>query len=354
MTIASRSPADWARTLEPYRASSDVRSWSELVLTLALFGAGCALLYAAWFAGAMVWYAMLLLPTAGVLVRLFLMQHDCGHHALFTSRRANDAVGRVLGVLTLTPYEHWRRAHAAHHATHGNLGRRGVGDIDVLTVAEYRARTPGRRLRYRLYRHPVVMFGIGPLFVFLLQNRLPTGYLRERRHWLSTMGTNLAAFALAALLVQMVGVHAFVAVQLPMFALAATIGVFLFFVQHQFEATTWYAPADWSFREAALAGSSHFALPGLLRWFTANVGLHHVHHLCSRIPFYRLPAVTRDHPELAAANRIGLLAGLGCVRLALWDEDTRRLVPFRDAACAVTTPASFAAPRSAAEENVPC
>ena len=189
-----------------------------------------------------------------------------------------------------------------HHATSGNLDRRGIGDIDTLTVREYLARSRWGRLRYRLYRHPLVMFGIGPAYLFLLQHRLPVGLMRGGwRPWLSTMATNLAIAAIVAALIWLVGVRPFLLVHLPIMLLAASIGVWLFYVQHQFEDTVWADGQDWNMHEAALHGSSHYDLPAVLRWFTANIGMHHVHHLCSRIPFYRLPHVLRDHPELAAS-----------------------------------------------------
>ncbi len=289
-------------------------------------------MYAAWAWGLLWLYAAVAIPTAGMLVRLFLLQHDCGHHSFFPSRAANDALGRLLSVLTLTPYDHWRRTHAIHHATQGNLGKRGIGDVDTLTVAEYLARGRWQRLRYRLYRHPAVMFGIGPLYIFLLQNRIPAGFLATGwRAWVSTMGTNVAVLIVSITVIQVVGIGAFVAVQLPVLVIAATIGVWLFFVQHQFEHTYWETTSDWNAREAALAGSSHYALPGVLAWMTANIGLHHLHHLSSRIPFYRFPDVLRAMPELAALNRFGFVEGFRCVRLALWDEKARRLVSFREA-----------------------
>lgn len=329
--VFSRLAHDWIRILESHRRANSRRAIVELAVTLISFLVGSVVMYTAWARGTLWLYAVAAIPTAGMLVRLFLLQHDCGHHSFFESRAANDALGRLLGVLTLTPYDHWRRTHAIHHATQGNLGRRGTGDVDTLTVAEYLARGRWPRLRYRLYRHPAVMFGIGPLYMFLLQNRVPAGFLAAGwRPWISTMGTNIAALVASIAVIQVVGIGAFVAVQLPVLALAATIGVWLFFVQHQFEHTYWATASDWNVREAALAGSSHYALPGVLAWMTANIGLHHLHHLSSRIPFYRFPDVVQAMPELAAVNRVGLMDGFRCVRLALWDEQARRLVSFRE------------------------
>jgi omega-6 fatty acid desaturase (delta-12 desaturase) len=274
---------------------------------------------------------LLAVPAAGFLVRLFMIQHDCGHGSFFRSRLANDWVGRVIGVLTLTPYDFWRHSHAVHHATSGNLDRRGFGDVDTLTVREFLALSKRRRLLYRLYRHPMVMFGIGPAYLFILRHRLPVGLMRSRwQFWLSAMATNLAIGLLSTTAITLVGLGSFLLIQLPITILAGSIGVWLFYVQHQFEDTYWVRDERWKFDEAAMRGSSHYDLPGVLRWFTANIGVHHVHHLCSRIPFYQLPRVLQDHPELAAVGRLTLLQSLQCVRMVLWDETRQRLVSFRE------------------------
>jgi omega-6 fatty acid desaturase (delta-12 desaturase) len=279
------------------------------------------------------WWLSLLIavPAAGFLVRLFMIQHDCGHGAFFRHRLANDWVGRVISVLTLTPYDFWRSTHAVHHASSGNLDRRGLGDVSTLTVREYLALSWWGRLCYRLYRHPIVMFGIGPTYLFVLQQRLPIGMLRGGwRPWLSTMTTNFAIALVVATLIWLVGIGPFLLVHLPIILIAGAIGVWLFFVQHQFDPTFWARDGEWTLHEAALYGSSHYDLPTVLRWFTANIGVHHVHHLCSRIPFYRLPRALHDHPELRGVGRLTLLQSLRCVRLVLWDEGERRLVSFRE------------------------
>jgi omega-6 fatty acid desaturase (delta-12 desaturase) len=275
----------------------------------------------------------LTIPTAGLLVRLFMVQHDCGHNAMFSSRWANDWVGRVLSVLTLTPYDLWRQSHAIHHAGSGNLDRRGIGDIDTLTLREYRSLTTWGRLGYRLYRHPVTMFLLGPAYLFLLRNRIPVGAMSQgSMPWISTQTTNFGIMAVSAALIYMVGIRTFLLIHMPVVVIAAAIGVWLFYVQHQFERTYWEKEPDWSQPEAALGGSSFYDLPKPLMWLTGNIGIHHVHHLCSRIPFYRLPEVLRDHPELSATSRITLWQSLSGVRLALWDEQHKRLISFRQAA----------------------
>ena len=330
MTPVSRDVRHLTQILARYRAPSPMRSIVELVITAGPLILLWLLMWATLDLG--YWLCLLLaVPAAGFLVRLFMIQHDCGHGAFFHRRFANDWVGRVIGVLTLTPYDFWRRAHAVHHATSGNLERRGIGDVDTLTVHEYLALSRWGRLRYRLYRHPVIMFGLAPAYLFIVQHRLPVGLMRSGwRPWLSTSATNLAIAALVATMIWLVGIGPFLLVHLPIMLLAASAGVWLFYVQHQFENTVWAHDHGWNLQEAALHGSSHYALPSLLCWFTANIGIHHVHHLCSRIPYYRLPLVLRDHPDLDGIGRLTLLQSLRCVRLALWDEGRKRLVSFRE------------------------
>jgi omega-6 fatty acid desaturase (delta-12 desaturase) len=275
---------------------------------------------------------LLALPAGAFLLRLFLIQHDCGHGAFFRRRKSNDWLGRALGVLTLTPYDYWRRSHALHHARTGNLGQRGVGDVDTLTVAEFRSRGLGRRLLYRLYRNPAVLFGLGPAYLFLLRHRLPIGMMRNGwQPWVSAMGTNASILLASAGLAWLVGLDRFLMIHLPIVLVAASLGVWFFYVQHQFENTLWEQDDEWTFHRAALYGSSHYHLPGLLRWFSANVGIHHVHHLASRIPFYRLPEVLREFPALATISRVGLWQSIRSIRLVLWDEERQRLVSFREA-----------------------
>ena len=316
--------------LARYREPDSARGAFELVITAVPFLVIWALIQNALDHG--YWLGLLLeVPAAGLLVRLFMIQHDCGHGSFFRSRIANDWVGRAIGVVTLTPYDHWRYNHARHHANSGNLDHRGLGDIDTLTVREFLAQSRWRRILYRLYRHPMVMFGVGPTYLFVLKHRLPVGVMRGGwKPWLSTMGTNAAIAALVAAVIWLVGYGPFLLVHLPITVLAASIGVWLFYVQHQFEDTYWSHDEDWSFHEAALLGSSHYHLPVVLRWFTANIGIHHIHHLSSRIPCYRLPDVLRDHPELAGVGRMTLLRSLRSVPLVLWDEERRQLVSFAD------------------------
>jgi omega-6 fatty acid desaturase (delta-12 desaturase) len=264
-------------------------------------------------------------------MRLFIIQHDSGHGAFFRRRVINDWVGRCLGVLTQTPYYVWRRSHATHHATSGNLDKRGIGDINVLTVAEYLALPGYRRFFYRIYRHPVTIFGLGPAYIFLLRNRVPPGISRaDGRFWISAMGTNAALVGLVGALIYFMGVREFLLVQIPITLVAGSLGVWLFYVQHQFEQTLWTEGAAWKSDAAALHGSSYYDLPRVLAWCTANIGVHHVHHLNSRIPFYRLPQVLSDHPELTEIRRLTLGQSLSCIKYRLWDESRQKLVSFAE------------------------
>ena len=317
--------------LRPYRTPDTFRSLVELAITLGplvlLWVLAWASLQHGWW-----WGVLFTLPAAGFLVRLFLIQHDCGHGAFFCQKGLNDWVGRALGVLTLTPYDHWRSTHAVHHATSADLDRRGVGDVHTLTVAEYQAKSWRGRLGYRLFRHPVVMFGLGPAYVFLVRHRLPLGEMRGGwRPWVSAMATNVVVAAVVLALVLIGGVGPFLMVQLPITLLAGAIGVWLFYIQHQFDGVVWLRSSTWSLGKAALAGSSHYEFRGVLGWFTANIGVHHVHHLSSRIPFYRLRQVLKDHPELAA-GRLTLAQSFDGLRLTLWDEPGQKLISFRDLA----------------------
>lgn len=319
-----------AKRVAAYNQASWTRSLTELAITFIPLVASTLL--ALWALSHRVWWGLGLTPLAGgLLVRLFLIQHDCGHRAFFPSAKVNDWVGRALGVLTLTPFDYWRRTHALHHAKAGALDDRTLGGIDTLTVEEYQALSPARRLGYWLFRHPVVMFGIGPAFVFWVQQRIPVGLMNQGwRAWVSPLTTNLGLMVLVGTMVAVFGVAPVLLVWLPITMLAASAGVWLFFVQHQFEDTYWARKAEWSFHESALWGSSHYDLPPILRWFSANVGIHHIHHLSSRIPYYRLNQVLRDEPALGEIGRLTLMQSFKCVGLALWDEPSQQLISFRE------------------------
>lgn len=327
--MSSDKTPRWARRLADYAVPENGRSTYELILTLALFAGAWIVMLALSYVNVLL-VLLAAIPTAGLLLRVFVIQHDCGHQAMFTSQRANDWVGRALGVITLTPYDYWRHEHAQHHASSGNLDKRGFGDIETITVAEYRARNWLRRLGYRAYRHPLVMFVIGPAYLFILQHRAPLMAMR-RGHvpWTSILATNAGIAALYGALIWLVGWQTFLLIQLPIILIGATAGVWLFYVQHQFDPTYWERAPFWEREKAALEGSSFYDLPKPLMWITGNIGIHHVHHLASRIPFYKLPKVIANHPELIGSSRLTFWQSLKCVRLTLWDEEARKLVPFR-------------------------
>lgn len=274
---------------------------------------------------------LLAVPTAGLLVRLFIIQHDCGHGSFFGSRSSNDLVGRALSLLTLTPYGSWKLGHAIHHASTGNLDRRGRGDVDTMTVAEYRESAPLRRLGYRLYRNPLVMVLLGAPLMFIVLNRLPTGSAwGERKRRDSILALDLALLVAFGVPCLVFGIFPVLMTYLPVIVIASWIGNWLFYVQHQFETAHWERSGDWDFHVAAMAGSSYFKLPPILQWFSGNIGLHHVHHLCSRVPNYRLQACLDAAPELGDVTRvITLRESLSCWRLSLWDESRNVLVGFR-------------------------
>lgn len=322
------NPRALVQTLAPYRRPSTRRSLVELAVTVVPFLALNAATLIAVSAGH--YLALLLIfPMAAFVLRLFLIQHDCGHGSFFPRRRANDWLGRILGVVTFTPYDCWRRSHALHHASTGNLDARGFGDVDTLTVREFYSRSRFKRFLYRLYRHPVVLLVIGPAYLFLLRHRLPIGLMRAgREYWISAIVTNAVLGLLAWALIGQFGLATVLMVQIPVILIAAATGVWLFYVQHQFEATSWDQRDQWSFHEAAIQGSSHLDLPPVLRWITANIGVHHVHHLSSGIPFYRLREVLDHVPELAEVNRMRIRDTWRTFSLTLWDEGQRKLIGF--------------------------
>jgi omega-6 fatty acid desaturase (delta-12 desaturase) len=273
----------------------------------------------------------LALPAAGFLVRTFIVFHDCAHGSFLRSKRANAALGAVLGVLLYMPFQSWRHKHAVHHATAGDLDRRGVGDVRTLTVAEYRAQPWWGRLAYRLFRNPLVMFGLGPLWVVVLGPRVVSRSASQRIRQ-SVIGTDLVLVLVAGGFCWLLGWQAFLIMQAPPLLLTGTVGVWLFYVQHQFESTYWQSCEAWSYDQAALQGSSYLKLPKVLQFFTGNIGFHHVHHLSARIPNYNLQPAHNGTAGLQAVPTLSLWEGLRASRWKLWDEDRGRLVTFQEAA----------------------
>ena len=316
-----------------YESPGVAESTLQLLTSIGLYAASCAAMY--WSLHLSYLLTLLLaIPTAGFVVRTFIVQHDCGHGAFFKSRRANDLVGMVCSVITFTPYANWRRQHNCHHGNWNNLDRRESGaDIysACLTVEEYRGLSPWRRLVYRWVRHPIVAQFILPPVVFLFLYRLPfdtpKAWGSERR---SVYWTDLAIVAVLGVLMLLFGIKQVLMVQLPVVMLASIIGVGLFALQHRFEGVVWTRQDAWTAQSAALEGSSYFKLPRILQWFTGNIGFHHVHHLSPRVPNYRLEACHEAIPALQAAKTLTWRAGLRSLKLILWDETNRRMVRFAD------------------------
>ena len=321
--------SDWRRIVAAYQSPDLKRSVWQLVNSVVPF---LALWYVAYRLLAVSYWLALpaAILAAGFMVRVFIIFHDCGHGSFFRSKKANDAVGVITGILTFTPYHDWRAEHAKHHATAADLDRRGRGDVWTMTVREYREASFWRRLGYRLYRNPLVMLGLAPLWVFVIQQRFPRrgSDARSRR---SVHLTTLALVAIFALLSATLGVKAVLLVQLTVLTAAGAAGIWLFYVQHQFEDVYWDRHDERDFLAAAMQGSSLYDLPRVLRWFSGNIGFHHIHHLAPRIPNYRLPKAFREQPLLQAGHRLTLLSSLRTLRLRLYDEDSRRLVGFRGA-----------------------
>ncbi len=320
----------WKQIVAPYCKANPRKAWTQLLNSFLPF--------------VLIWYLMLrslevsywltlllALPAAGLVMRMFIFQHDCGHGSFFRSQKVNNALGFCLGVLTLTPYSYWRRTHAIHHATSGNLDRREFGDIDTLTVEEYRGLSFWGRWRYRFYRNFFVLTLLGGTVHFVLKHRFPFDIPRSwKKEWASVMWTNAAIVAVVVVMSLMVGFGRFVMVQAPITVLTGALGVWLFYVQHQFEDTYWKKEEDWDFTAASLDGSSYYDLPPILDWFTGYIGYHHIHHLASRIPNYNLRRCARENEELNDVTRITVWQSIKCFRLKLWDEEQGKLIGFRE------------------------
>lgn len=321
-------PTPWNALLQPYKEPSLPQAVWQLLNTAVPFFLVWALMCA--LADQAYWLTLLLaVPAAGLQMRLFIIQHDCGHGSFFKSSRMNDALGACIGVLCLTPYRYWRKTHAIHHATSGNLDRRGTGDIDTLTVEEYLQSPAWKRLGYRLYRNPFVLFVLGPALHFVVRHRLPgiapASWKQERR---SILWTDLALAGVLAVMALTIGIEKFLMVQLPITLLSITVGVWFFYVQHQFEGTYWERDGGWEYASAGMQGSSYYKLPKILQWFSGNIGLHHIHHLNSRIPNYNLQRCMDENPIFHKAPTLTLLSSLKSISLRLWDEKEGRLVGY--------------------------
>lgn len=273
---------------------------------------------------------LLAIPTAGFVIRLFIIQHDCGHGSFFKSRLANDLVGSLLSVLTFTPYFYWRKSHAIHHAHASNLEERGIGDIYTMTVNEYIQASRWGKLKYRIYRHPLFLFGLVPTLLFVVMNRFPYAESKawKKRERASVYWTDLAMLGIAAILSYFIGWRAFLLIEFPVIWLAASAGTWMFYLQHQFEDTYWAHKPDWDYSLAAMQGSSYYQLPKVLQWFTGNIGFHHIHHLSPRIPNYRLEQCHNENPLFQRVVVLTLWSSLKTSLLTLWDEERKKLISF--------------------------
>jgi acyl-lipid omega-6 desaturase (Delta-12 desaturase) len=319
----------WREALAPYAQPHRGRSALGIATSVVPYLALSVLMYLALDISYLLVLAIAV-PAAGFLVRTYILFHDCTHGSLLPSKRANAWVGRVLGLMVFSPFESWRHSHAVHHASAGDLDRRGVGDVPTMTVAEYHSSSWEKRLGYRLFRNPLVMFGIGPIYAMVVQPRLVSRSARPRIRR-SVIVTNIAVAVLVGALCWLIGWRQYLLVQAPTALLAGAVGVWLFYVQHQFEDTYWQSSEGWSYADAALRGSSYLKLPKVLQFFTGNIGLHHVHHLSTRIPNYHLQRAHDENVIFHEVPTLTLWDGLRAVRLKLWDEGRERLVTFAEA-----------------------
>jgi omega-6 fatty acid desaturase (delta-12 desaturase) len=299
----------------------------QLLSTLLPYAALWALM--TWSVNVSIWLTLpLMILAAGFLVRIFIIFHDCGHGAYFKSRKANDTWGYITGVLTFTPYYLWRWEHAIHHASSGDLDRRGTGDVWTLTVQEYLESSHGKRFAYRLARNPIFLFILAPFFLFAIRHRFALNKQASRRERRSVHWTNLGMLGVAAVMSAIFGVKTYLLLQLGVIAIAGTAGVWLFYVQHQFEGVYWERAHEWDYALAALKGSSFYKLPRILQWFSGNIGFHHIHHLRPSIPNYNLEKCHRAEPLFQTVKPITLLSSLKSFNFRLWDEQRGRLVGY--------------------------
>jgi omega-6 fatty acid desaturase (delta-12 desaturase) len=319
----------WREALAPYAKPNIGRSVLDIATSVVPYLALSYLMYLSLSVSYLL-VLVIAVPAAGFLLRTYILFHDCTHGSFLPSKRANAWLGMVLGLIVFSPFHSWRHNHAVHHATSGDLDRRGVGDVPTLTVAEYSALPWRKRLGYRLFRNPLVMFGIGPIWAMIVAPRFVPSSARPRIKR-SIIATNVALVVVVGGLCWLIGWQAFLLVQLPTAWLAGSAGVFLFFVQHQFEDAYWESSEEWSYADAALQGSSYLKLPKVLQFFTGNIGVHHVHHLSARIPNYNLQRAHDANPIFHEVPTLSLWDAIRTVRLKLWDENRGRLVTWAQA-----------------------
>ena len=322
----STANVKWREIVARYQTPGVKPAVWQLVSTLVPLIASFVLMY--WSLSVSYGLTLLLaIPAAGLTIRTFIIMHDCGHGSFLPSKTWNNIIGWITGILTTTPYAHWRREHAIHHATSGHLEQRGTGDISTMTVREYLSASPLRKFWYRIYRNPVILLGFGPAFLFI-KHRWPSRGIAGRKEVWNVHLTNLALAALITTLSLLIGFREFMLIWLPIFLLSGSAGVWLFYVQHQFEDAYWRGGEDWDYATAAVYGSSYFRLPKVLQWFTGNIGFHHVHHLSPKIPNYRLEKCHRENPTFQKVVTLTLRESVRTLGLRLWDEESGRMVSF--------------------------
>ncbi len=321
--------SEWKKLVAKYYSSHTWESIWQLLNSFTLFILALILMY---FSLEVSYFLTLLLalPASGLLARIFIIQHDCGHGSFFNSRKANELCGMFCSIFTLTPYHYWRKSHAIHHASAGKLDHRGIGDIYTLTVNEYLKRSKWGRFKYRLYRNPLFLFVFIPAILFLIVYRFPNFRQKELKPvFSSTYYTTLVIALLIGGMIWLVGLETFLLIQLPVTIITSSAGAWLFFIQHQFEDAYWANQDEWDYTKAALSGSSYYKLPKVLQWFTGNIGFHHIHHLSPRIPNYRLEKCHKENPVLHTSAVLTLRKSLKSIFLSLWDERKKKLVSFR-------------------------
>lgn len=320
-------PINWLEIISRYNFPDHGKSWWQVINSVAPYIALWFLMY--YSLEISYWLTLLLAVFAvGFLVRIFIIFHDCGHQSFFKHAWLNRLVGIPLGFLVFTPYHRWHRDHKKHHDTVGNLDNRGIGDVKTLTVDEYNQKSKWGKFAYRFYRNPLFLIAIAPLLLFLIQHRLPKSYMNKSQHIYLQL-TNLALVAAIVGMIWLIGFKAFLMIQLPIIYLASVLGVWLFYVQHQFEDVVWERAENWDPNRISIEGSSFYKLPKVLQWFTGNIGFHHIHHLSPRIPNYKLPLCHYENPVFQQIKPLTLRASLKSIRLRLWDEKNKRLISFQ-------------------------
>ena len=335
--IKTNETKDFVEHCKKYQKANNIKALTQILNTVVPFFIMLFIMF--YNFNSHYWItAILTIPAAGLLVRMFIIQHDCGHGSFFTTRKWNNRIGRFMSLFTWTPYDFWRKTHNMHHASSGNLDNRGFGSIETVTVEEYENMSDKMKFWYRIYRNPFIMLLLGTPFFIIIGQRFPNAepfpFFEVKKSvtfnqiWKSVLGLNVSLIIFYGLLSFFLGIYTVLVVYIPIVILTAWGGGWLFFVQHQFEDAYWEKKSNWDYAKAALLGSSYYKLHPILQWFTGNIGLHHIHHLNGKIPNYRLQECMDDKSELKEINRITLLESFKLAKLALWDEKNKKMIPF--------------------------